>query len=310
MKLIKLIVLLFLFSSSFSQTLVLNEFSNGDIGSKEYFELVAVGTPCTTIDIRNWIIDDNNGDFSGGPSTGEGIAGGHIRFTNDPQWASVPVGSIILIYNSGDKNLSILLPDDETDSNGDSIYIVPSNSLLLEYCSAIPNSSNGSYSPCTYSSPASWFSVGLRNTGDAAQIRDNNGIYVHGLSYGANPMTGGPDGLKLSNTGGGSRVGYFTNLVSNDFTDVNNFTFGSVPVEETPGVPNTLNNLAWIQFLRGSCILEHPQQEFTFEEEVVKPVMINAHDILGTYYNLDYLPTNKLLIIKYDDGTIVKQIIK
>ena len=45
----------------------INEFSNGPSGSQEYIELVVVDTSsgvssCTAcIDIRGWIIDDNNG---------------------------------------------------------------------------------------------------------------------------------------------------------------------------------------------------------------------------------------------------------
>lgn len=263
----------FFFSAGLpSQGLVLNEFSNGGSGVQEYMELVATGLVCNTIDIRNWIIDDNNGDFSGGPSSGEGIASGHIRFSNDLQWSQVPVGSIILIYNSSDRNPSIVFSDDESDSNQDSLYVLPSNSPFLEYCTATPNSGSDSYSGCTYSSPSSWSSIGLRNTGDAAQVRTNTSQYFHGLSYGASPMTGGPDGLKLSNAGGGGKVGFFDNSSSNDFRNIGNFTFGNAPGDESPGYHNSPENLAWIRSLRGSCLL--PIQDRLWSEVYFR------HDVL------------------------------
>ena len=66
----------------FSQSLIINEVSQGPSGSKEYVELLVIpgvnynpciaGTNC--LDLKNWIIDDNNGYFSNGPSTGEGIS--------------------------------------------------------------------------------------------------------------------------------------------------------------------------------------------------------------------------------------------
>ncbi|MFM7668405.1 MAG: hypothetical protein ACKO7D_09505, partial [Bacteroidota bacterium] len=54
----------------FSQTLIINEFSNGPFGAQEYIEFIVVDDnafyncgnttpPC--VDIRGWIIDDNNG---------------------------------------------------------------------------------------------------------------------------------------------------------------------------------------------------------------------------------------------------------
>jgi hypothetical protein len=64
--------------------IIINEFSNGPSGTKEYMEFLTVGCPGQTVDIRGWIFDDNNGDFSGGPTTGIGIALGHSRFSMSP----------------------------------------------------------------------------------------------------------------------------------------------------------------------------------------------------------------------------------
>src|ERR1700753_3999586 len=91
----------FLFSTALSAQLIVNEVSQGASGTKEYVELLPVGTPgCSsipTVDLRGWYLDDNNGNHATG--SGTGIASGCLRFTTDPMWAAVPIGTIILIYN-------------------------------------------------------------------------------------------------------------------------------------------------------------------------------------------------------------------
>ena len=60
----------FSYGSFYSQTLSINEFSNGPSGTKEYIEFIVIDTGATydcvnltipCVDIRGWIIDDNNG---------------------------------------------------------------------------------------------------------------------------------------------------------------------------------------------------------------------------------------------------------
>ena len=94
---------------AFNQSLIINEVSQGPSGSKEYVELLVIPTSTTQncetcMDLRGWIIDDNNGYFSNGPDPGEGIASGAVRFSSsNPFWSCIPIGTIIVIYNSGDK---------------------------------------------------------------------------------------------------------------------------------------------------------------------------------------------------------------
>ncbi|MEM7039935.1 MAG: hypothetical protein AAF570_23380, partial [Bacteroidota bacterium] len=53
------------------QGAIVYEFSNGTTGSQEYIELVVIGPDgnenCGPVDLRGFIVDDNNGDFSCGP---------------------------------------------------------------------------------------------------------------------------------------------------------------------------------------------------------------------------------------------------
>ena len=71
-----------------SQTVVINELSNGASGSEEYVELLVVGNPtCAgipTLDMRGYYLDDNNGAFASG--SGVGIAGGCMRLTTAALW--------------------------------------------------------------------------------------------------------------------------------------------------------------------------------------------------------------------------------
>ena len=84
--------------------LVINELSQGPSGTKEYVEFLVTGTvSCggtNTVDLRGWIIDDNNSWHASG--SGTGIATGHAKFDSIPQWANVKIGSLILVYNDAD----------------------------------------------------------------------------------------------------------------------------------------------------------------------------------------------------------------
>lgn len=270
--------------------LIVNEVSQGNSGTREYVELVVVAPAGTCfVDIRNWIIDDNNGDFSGGPTASAGIASGYIRFTNDPQWQNVPTGSIILIYNAADKNPSITLSDDISDSDNDKVYIIPSNTAsLLERCTLRPNNSDATYTGCTFTTPT-WDPLGLANAGDAIQTRNTSAVFFHGFSYGNGGCTcinAGPT-FKVDACGTvcGAKVYSFTNNIDNNFNSVSNYTVGTVPTNETPGITNSANNATWRNSL--ICILP-------------LPAVTLKHQIIDNRINLEYQLT---------DGETVKNLI-
>src|SRR5688500_7373071 len=96
----------FFFQPVFAQSVVINEVSQGTVGSQEYVEFLVIGPnlvncsdtpPC--LDLRGYIFDDNNGFLNGGPTSGVGIASGACRFSNDVFWSCIPVGTIIVVYN-------------------------------------------------------------------------------------------------------------------------------------------------------------------------------------------------------------------
>lgn len=286
MKKISLLTILFFcyFSNLNSQGLVLNEFSNGPAGSQEFFEYVVIGSPlypnCGPIDIRNWIIDDNNGDFSCGSITGAGIAQGHVKFANNLNWSAVPTGSIILVYNDAivsgvsQKNPAITLVDDPTDSNNDLVYVLPISSALFEKatgtlgcplsagdmiplaCNTVcPGAGTTAYLPSTYSASGNWDRISLANADDACQVRQPSGAYFHGVGYGGINLNGGPDNIFFAGSGNGSYYA-ITNSSSFNFRLQANWSKGLVSSGgETPGFANNASNLSWILSLQEPCPL-------------------------------------------------------
>lgn len=232
---------------------IINEWSNGPSGNQEYYEFVVAGECGTTVDVRGYILDDNNGtfttpaDYSG---TSSGIAPGHFRFSYAAQWGSIPVGSLIVIYNNGDANPA-LPADDPTDANTDSLYVIPHDNALFERCMTSPTSSSpdSTYTPCTYvTSPTNgWSPLSLRNGGDAIQVRNPDGSYYHGVSYGGSEISGGPNDLKLFTGSGSGMAGWFS---SGDFFDIANWSTGTTAGNETPGLPNNAANNTWLLAMR------------------------------------------------------------
>ncbi|PSK95146.1 gliding motility-associated C-terminal domain-containing protein [Taibaiella chishuiensis] len=232
-----------------AQQLIINEFSQGANGAQEYIELVVVGqrncSGDSCADLRGWIIDDNNGWY--GAAGGQGIAPGHIRFSNSPNWSCVPYGSIILLYNLGDKNPVITMPDDPTDANNDHVYVLPSVSPFIEGTVATPlsPSSTGYVYPAgtAYTASPAWNAIGLANTGDAVIVVDPTapGTAHHSIAYGN--LLNASAAVISKTVAGGARNYYLTN---NQYTLSAAYNVGNAPADETPGAPNSAANATWI----------------------------------------------------------------
>ena len=248
----KFIILSFIVSLCFftaGAQLVINEFSQGPTGTQEYIELVVVGQKSCSgdscADIRGWIIDDNNGWY--GASGNQGIAPGHIRFGNDPNWSCVPYGSIILVYNNGDKNPAITLPNDPYDANNDHVYILPSNHTSMQGTVLTPLSPSATTyvypNTTTYVTSPAWTALGLANTGDAVIVVDplSPGVAYHSIAYGNLAL--GTNAVIYKSTSGAAKNYYLTN---DQYTSSTSYNVGNAPTDETPGAPNTPANATWI----------------------------------------------------------------
>ncbi len=186
--------------------LVVTEVSNGFGGSCEYVELVVApcGTNSQYVDIRGWILDDNNGDFSvpRGAGSGKAITSGHLRLAFNDTWDSVRTGSIIVLFNNASGQNCYNFPTDKSTIpdtiNGTPVYWEPVGGSVvnnnIESAGSRPSSSNGNYCPASYTAPASSWTgrVGLSNSGDAFQVRcpgcndvqTGEPAFYHGFGYG------------------------------------------------------------------------------------------------------------------------------
>lgn len=252
MKLISFLTALILTQIVYSQTVIINEVSQGNSGticpsgSCEYVEFVVVGQKTCSdscLDMRHMIIDDNNGLFASG--SGFGIAQGAMRFSNSNFWKCIPYGTIILIYNSASPN--ILVPADDYSLLDNSTLIIPSNSNLLEWTSLTPTTTLQSYPlPSNFwgnPTTSSWTnSLSMANAGDSFQVRDSNGVLLHSVSWGSNSS----NTIIYFSGGAGGKVFSFINGTSNNSNLVTNWQSGQVGVNETPGLPNSPGNNTWI----------------------------------------------------------------
>lgn len=238
--------------------LIINEVSQGNTGNREYVEFVVVGNPTCTdtcFDLRNWIIDDNNGFHAQG--SGTGIAQGCLRFRNIPQWQCVPYGSIILVYNNADKNTSISVADDPGDANKDKVYIIPVNSNVIEGNPDYPSVPNGSsYSGFTFSTPAVWSYVDMGNANDCFQTVAPSNLTASAFSVGWGNNT---QNISIYFAGSAAgKVFYNTNSTNNDPFTQSNWISSNVPSNETPGLPNSTANNNWILSLRNQALNNVP----------------------------------------------------
>ncbi len=240
----------------------MNEVSQGVSGNMEYVEFIVVDTTvvysCTSttppcIDIRGWIFDDNSG-YHGSV----GIAPGCVRFSYDPLWSCVPMGTIIVIYNGADVNPQ-LPADDVSLTDGNCTIIAPINDpQLFESNTTTPGDVACSYPATGWTPGGNWSNTLLANSGDCARIVDLSGCEVFSVcwtSANQNAMvyfsSGATSGTSSTNT-----VYYFNDGNPSNGT---NWTIGCADVpacgqeDQTPGAPNNAANAAFIAQYNNNC---------------------------------------------------------
>ncbi|MGZ3901149.1 MAG: SprB repeat-containing protein, partial [Bacteroidia bacterium] len=248
----KFLLLFFFFISLPGRSqLVINEVSQGSTGSKEYVELVVVGTPtCTTIpcfDLRGYIIDDNNGTFATGAGTG--IANGCIKLSNDVIWSCVPAGTIILIYNDADLN-PMVPANDFSLTDGNCVLVMPiSNCTYFTKNATTPTVGTSTYPTTGFTACGNWNEISMANAGDSFQTLDGSGNLLHAVSWGNNSTST----IIYFAAGQGGNVCLNTN--GTDLNPANQANWVSVAIagNETPGAPNNAANAAWINSMSNNC---------------------------------------------------------
>lgn len=260
----KVTFLLILFSGISYAQIVINEVSQGPSGSKEYVELLVTGdnvvpscasAPSQCVDVRGMIIDDNNGWHA--PGSGTGIAQGAVRFSNDPFWACLKKGSIIVIYNDADLNAAVPAID-LTDANNNCAYVLPiTSTTLFQRYSTSPNSTGNDslYKPntWTWTNGGSWTNIAMANSDDAFHLvapGDTNKP-VHAVSWGNNT---GSTHVYMGAGAATGKVFYMGNTTNNDPKNVANWVNAAAGgAFETPGAANNAANATWINGLTNNC---------------------------------------------------------
>lgn len=238
-----------------AQSLRINEVSQGPSGSKEYVELLVTGPALTNcsdqpqcLDLRGWILDDNNGYFSNGVLTGTGLAAGAIRFANMPFWSCINPGTIILIYNDNDINAAVPTIDQDIN-DGNCTLILPVSSGLFEKHESAPSTTSMAYATTGWTSGGSWTPISMANGDDSFQVYapTNTTVPVHGVSWGNNNSN---NYIYFS----GSASGKVFSAVSGTDLDVQaNWASDLVASGQTPGVPNSTANSALVGGMNLNC---------------------------------------------------------
>lgn len=277
-----------------STIVFINELSNGATPGEEYVELIAYNLDCSSVDLRGYILDDNNGLFNKtNVVSNTGISQGHIRFTNDEAWSKLKSPTLILIYNPMHKSPTITYPDDPYDTNDDRVIILPSSHPLLGGVNTYPSLTNleeyGVVRP-TYEDISDWNTVFLFDKADAIQIRNPKGEYVHGISYGGgDKISGGPDSLHLSDMAATDVVFTFQKV---DYRQAENYVVanGDGINNRTPGEPNNQENK---NFLISLCF-ERDKILSTFSTELGDANLEEVADLVAKAYPNPF--RNKLVL--------------
>lgn len=295
-----LLVFLMVYSifESLGQGLVITEISQGESGNKEYVELLVVGSEkCSVVDLRSWIVDDNNGDF--GTS---GISRGYIKFTDDILWSRVISGTTILLWNTEDTSLVLKqagLDIIDTDPN-DFLIVMPVGcknvGTLNQSCPSsqyvvgvtnIPTTANPSYNYpfAIIATTFRWNTlIAFGNSADAVQVRKPDGSFFMGLGYGTNvlhPFSGtyGSNTLTFSPV---ANTYYLNNAFSQDPNDKQNWSTGTL---RTPGSPNSVQNQTYIQSIQvdDDCTLDirFPEEEDSDYREDLSTEVRRYYSVLG-----------------------------
>ncbi len=221
-------------------SLIINEIGNlTSIVADEYVELVVLPNPddpSAPVDLRGWIIDDNNA-----PAIDEGNKPGHIILGDC--FSAVLPGTIIVIHG-GNTVPSGAGPSDIP------IMWVPVNGGCILGCSSHPNHTDPSYQ-CTseYTTEIKRWEdyIPMRNTGDVMQVRDPNGVLHHALYWLTEsfPEAGSNIAVKIPVKGTASKTAF---QFSSDWDWANPASY-IISATGSPGLPNSDGNERFIRQL-------------------------------------------------------------
>jgi hypothetical protein len=208
--LIVLLAMLWTHASIWSQSVIINEMSQGSDGGKEWVELLIIDEG---VDLREWKL----GDFD------DGVWHSIAEFTTHSDWSSVSSGTIIVIYNSGDVDGAIIAAGGEdTTFNDKSVLLRVNNSSFL-----------------TDTGPWGGTAGAFANSDgdDAPAIKNASDQIIHDMAVSHPTAT--------VTTPGSSKVKFYTGNTVGGVIDDINWTLASSG-SGTPGEANGGENSNWV----------------------------------------------------------------
>jgi hypothetical protein len=208
--LIVVLAMLWTHESVCAQSVIINEMSQGSDGGKEWVELLIVDEG---VDLRGWEL----GDFDDG--TWHSIA----EFTTHSDLSNIAIGTIIVIYNSGDVDGTIIAAGGEDTTFSDkSVLLGVNNSSFL-----------------TDSGPWGGTAGAFANSDgdDTPAIRNASDQIIHDMAVThASATVSSP---------GSAKVKYYTGNTVGGVVDDINWTLASSS-SGTPGEANGGDNSNWV----------------------------------------------------------------
>ena len=207
---IVLLAMLWTHESICAQSVIINEMSQGSDGGKEWVELLIIDE---SVDLRGWEL----GDFD------DGVWHSIAEFSSHSELSNIASGTIIVIYNSGDVDGTIVAAGGEDTTFSDkSVLLGVNNSSFL--------SDTG-----PWGGTAGAFANS--DGDDAAAIRNASDQIIHDMAV-THPTA-------TVSSPGSAKVKYYTGNTVGGVVDDINWTVASSS-SGTPGEANGGDNSSWV----------------------------------------------------------------
>lgn len=209
---------------------IVNEVGNFGVNA-EYVEILVVGypgNPYAKVDMRDWILNDNNYT-----AIDHGNEPGHLRFGDC--FDAVAPGTLIVIYNEKEPAAVV---------TGANALAYPGNSACLQGFEGFPNHSASNHAMTHPVSP-NWLDlVPLRNLGDGIQILDANESPRHAVFWGDCSFGGAVRMPMQGLSAQGQAFLYMGGM--NGWQSASNYVSSATG---SPGAPNSSANAVFIESL-------------------------------------------------------------
>lgn len=281
-------------------TVIVNEINRRESGAGQFVELLVVGNGVCgdSFDLRGYHLDDNNGYLIPGNSFVNSFSSyligadpGFLTFSFAPSWASVPNGSLIVIYDEGGEKETGMPADDPEDGDQDGVYVLmASDGEYLAGKTSHWDDSQGQWTFKGSLQPPAWELIALSPNADGMQVRYPDGGFDHGQSLGQTPFSA-PNDFPVWITDA-SPLGYHCRFDKSDPFLKEDFTCTLAEEDaQSPGLPNSEMNGAHIDSLRncgghrGPVAQEAPPISTTAtEEHFITPKLKNAIEAFPNPY--------------------------